>query len=53
MLRRKSPVVEGLEERTLLSSLSYSLTTDESIYQAGQPINMTFSETNTGKQPVT
>ena len=53
MLRRKSPVVEGLEERTLLSSLSYSLTTDESIYQAGQPINMTFSETNTGNQPVT
>ncbi len=53
MARRASPVVEGLEERTLLSSLAYSLTTDQSVYPAGQPIEMTFTETNTGDQPVT
>jgi hypothetical protein len=52
MVRRKSPVVEGLEERALLSSLSYSLTTDQPIYQVGQPIKLTFTETNTGKKPV-
>ncbi len=52
MVRRKSPVVEGLEERALLSSVSYSLTTNQSVYQVGQPIEMTFTETNTGKQAV-
>ena len=53
MSRRVSPVVEGLEERALLSSLAYRLTTDQSVYQVGQPIAMTFTETNTGDQPLT
>jgi hypothetical protein len=53
MVRRRSPVVEGLEDRALLSSLSYSLTTNQSVYQVGQPIEMTFTETNTSNQPVT
>ena len=53
MARRASPVIEGLEERALLSSLAYSLTTDQSVYQVGQPIELTFTETNTGNQPVT
>ncbi len=53
MVRRTLPVVEGLEERALLSAVSYSLTTDQPVYQVGQPIEMTFTETNTGKQPMT
>jgi hypothetical protein len=53
MVRRTSPVLEGLEERALLSSVSYSLTTNQSVYQVGQPIDMTFTETNTSDQPVT
>ena len=36
-----------------LSSLAYSLTTDQSVYQVGQPIELTFTETNTSDQPVT
>lgn len=53
MVRRMSPAVEGLEERALLASLSYSLTTDQSVYQLGQPIEMSFTESNTSDQPVT
>jgi hypothetical protein len=53
MDRRRSLVVDRLEERTLLSSVSYSLTTSQSIYQVGQPVNLTFTETNTGDEPVT
>jgi hypothetical protein len=53
-MRRKARLsAELLEGRTLLSSLSYSLTTDQPVYQVGQPIEITFTETNTGKQPVT
>jgi hypothetical protein len=52
MVRQKSLIVERLEERALLSSVSYSLTTDQSVYQVGQPIKLTFTETNTGDQPV-
>jgi len=37
----------------LLSSLSTSLTTNQSVYLPGQPIQMTFTETNTSRQPVT
>lgn len=52
-MRRKTPLgAEVLEGRTLLS-LSCSLTTEQSIYQAGQPIQITFTETNTGNQSVT
>ncbi len=53
MNRRTSLAVEGLESRTLLSSLASSLTTDQSVYQIGQPIQMTFTETNTTDQSVT
>ena len=53
MARRTVPHVEGLERRTLLSSISYSLTTDQSVYQVGQPIELTFTETNVSNQPVT
>jgi len=53
MARRTVPDVEGLEGRTLLSSVSYSLTTDRSVYQLGQPIELTFTETNGSNQPVT
>ncbi|HKI19892.1 MAG TPA: hypothetical protein VKA15_18530, partial [Isosphaeraceae bacterium] len=50
---RKHPLgVEHLESRQLLSSLSYSLTTDQSSYQVGQPVRFNFSETNTGTTPV-
>jgi hypothetical protein len=53
MRRRRSLVAESLEPRALLSSLSYSLTTDRPVYQVGQPIQFTFRETNIGTQPVT
>ena len=53
MHRRTSLIVEPMEGRALLSGLTYSLTTDQSIYQVGQPIQITFTETNTGDQPVT
>ncbi len=53
-MRRKRPLVaELLEGRTLLSSLSYSLTTDQPVYQVGQTIQLTFTETNISNQPVT
>jgi hypothetical protein len=45
--------VEPMEGRALLSGLSYSLTTDQSSYQPGQSIQITFTETNTGDQAVT
>jgi hypothetical protein len=53
MDRRTAVVVERLEERALLSSIAYSLTTSQSIYQVGRPVNLTFTETNTGDEPVT
>ena len=54
MARRTAAlIVEGLEGRTLLSSLSYSLAADQSVYQVGQPIALTFTETNVSNQPVT
>ena len=53
MVRRTSPVLERLEERALLSSLAFSLTTDQSNYQVGQPIKLTFTEKNTGQHSVT
>jgi hypothetical protein len=53
MRRKRHLIAEFLEQRALLSSLAYSLTTNQPAYQAGQPILMTFTETNTGSQPVT
>jgi hypothetical protein len=40
-----------LEGRALLSGLSVSLTTNQSVYAAGQPVQMTFTETNTSTLP--
>ncbi len=51
--RRRRFRVEALETRALLSGLNYSLTTDQSTYQVGQTIEITFTETNTSIQPVT
>ena len=51
-LARSPCAVERLEVRELLSSLSYSLTTDKSTYQVGQSVVLTFTETNTSDQPV-
>ncbi len=53
MARKFGVSVEDLERRTLLSGIAYTLTTDQSVYQAGQPIQIAFTETNTGAQPVT
>src|SRR5262249_10889411 len=44
--------VERLEGRDRLSRRSYSLTTDKSVYQAGELIRMTFTETNTTQQAI-
>jgi hypothetical protein len=52
VLRQRRLRIERLEERALLSGLSYTLTTDHSVYQVGQPINITLTETNTGNQPI-
>lgn len=52
MRRRTSPRVESLEGRALLSGLSYSLTTNQSSYQPGQPVVMTFQETNVSNHEI-
>lgn len=44
--------LEPLEGRALLSGLSYSLTTNQSSYQPGQPVVMTFRETNVSNQVI-
>ena len=51
---RRSLNVEPLEGRALLSSsaLSYHLMTNQSTYTEGQPVHMTFTETNTSTKPV-
>ncbi len=43
--------LEALEGRSLLSGLATSLTTDASTYRVGQPVVMTFQETNTSDTP--
>src|SRR5277367_5812819 len=53
MARKIALRVERLEVRELLSSLAYSLTTDKSVYAVGQPVQLTFTETNTSNAPVT
>src|SRR5690242_5473894 len=54
MARRKrlSLGVEGLEGRSLLSTIISSLKTDQPVYLPGQPVHLTFTETNTGNAPV-
>ena len=49
----RSPCVETLEVRTLLSNLAYSVTTDKTAYAVGQPVQLTFTETNNSKQNIT
>jgi uncharacterized repeat protein (TIGR01451 family) len=53
MVHKAVYCVEALEGRSLLSGITYSLTTDQPVYQVGQTIQFTFTETNTGDQPVT
>ena len=53
MIRRTHLNLEPLEGRSLLSGLAYSLTTDQSAYQVGQPIVMTFQETNVSIHAIT
>jgi hypothetical protein len=52
MSRKKTFFVERLECRALLSGITYSITTDQPVYLVGQTIQITFTETNTGDQPV-
>jgi hypothetical protein len=53
MSRKKTtPSFDWLEAKTLLSGLSESLKTDHAAYQAGQPVQMTFTETNASSQPI-
>ena len=53
MARKIALRVEMLEVRALLSNLAYSVTTDKSTYAVGQPVQLTFTETNISKQDVT
>jgi Intracellular proteinase inhibitor len=52
-MRRRRPLnLEPLEGRSLLSGLTAQITTDASVYQVGQPVNLTFTETNTSSKPI-
>jgi hypothetical protein len=54
-LRPHSPIgqpVQQPEGRFLVSGLSYSMTSNQSVYQVGQPIQLTFTETNVSGQPI-
>ena len=46
------PAIELLETRALLSAMSATVTTNQAVYQPGQPIEITFIETNTSNEPV-
>jgi len=54
MARRKrlSLGVEGLEGRSLLSTVVSSVKTDQAVYLPGKPVHLTFTETNMGNAPV-
>src|SRR5271154_4650164 len=52
MPRKFALRMEQLEVRELLSGLAYSLTTNQSVYQVGQPVQLTFTEKNVSDQPV-
>ena len=49
---KRSPRIELLAERVLLSALSVRLTTDKPVYQAGNPIAIRLTETNTSRHSV-
>lgn len=51
MKRRTFLNMEPLEGRSLLSGVSATLTTDASSYQAGQPVLITYTETNHSNRP--
>lgn len=50
--RRRRLDFESLEGKALLSGLSASLTTNQAAYHVGQPVVMTFQETNVSDQPI-
>ena len=56
--RRRRLRIERLEERRYsqaclhVTDVSYTLTTDQSTYQAGQPIQITLTGTNTTNQTI-
>jgi hypothetical protein len=52
--RKKSagPALESLETRALLSGVTSTLTTSQSVYQPGQPIQFVYTMTNNSSQPV-
>jgi hypothetical protein len=52
MERKTSVSVERLETWAVLSGLTYSLTTNQAVYQVGQPVQMSFTETNTSGAPI-
>ncbi len=52
MTRRTRLNLESLEGRSLLSAIAYSLTTNQATYQSGQPIEMTFQETNESSRTI-
>jgi hypothetical protein len=53
MKRRRRLNIESLEDRSLLSGLAINITTNAPVYQPGQPVHLTFTETNTGSQSIT
>src|SRR5262245_27350348 len=46
MKRRTHLSLEPLEGRALLSGMAFDVTTNQSVYEPGQPVVMTFRETN-------
>jgi hypothetical protein len=52
VLQRRRLRIEVLETRALLSGVSYTLTTDQSTYQVGQPIQITLTGTNNTDQAI-
>jgi hypothetical protein len=50
--RHIRPILQELESIALLSGPTATLTTDKPTYQPGETITMTFTETNTGDQPM-
>jgi hypothetical protein len=52
MKRKTALSFDRMEERRLLSGLSATLTTNQSVYQPGQPIDFLLTETIVSDQPV-